>query len=478
MLKHVTGIPATSPLTEAFKEYIELRCPRCELEECLGLLKEICSHNNNGENPRTRELADALHIKGEKVLKLTKAMNPKYVRIYGGKFLIFIGPKPYFDPKEQKRELDKLVKELEDFLREAAPKNINDDLLGTLNSRYGEILELTKGDLHGAVRKYHELIEILDSKGIVHNLRDAKVGVKGVTFIFTIPDSYPVPKNLERNLENIIEELREFFRSSGPHIVELALFKKLNWLYNVIVNLRGQKDVYWTVRKYHELIQILNNKRIIHGLRDARIRRKRIVFILVGPKLYVDSKEQKQEFDELVKKLEDFPRKAAPTITDKALLETLNSLCSEVLELRERDLRGAVRKYNELIQMLYENKIIHPLPTADVGRRGAIFFASSELYFDRQKQEEEFKRLSGDLKKFLSSITPDTFDQTLFKKLNSLYDDIVDLVEQEDLYKAVRKYHGLVQMLYKNRIIHFLCDADVRSTSYRYAVTSEGEDFC
>ena len=292
-------------------------------------------------------------------------------------------------------------------------------------------------------------------------------------FVFTDSMRYYDRSDQKAKLDKLLGEL-ETFMGNAPRIIDEKLLAKLTLLYSTILDMRTEGDLFWTGKKYHKFIEILDDKEITHNLRDAIASRRAIIFIFVDSRPYFDPEEQKEEFEKLFEKLEDFLQNA-PEISDEPLLEPLNSLYEEILNLKAEDLYEAVGKYHELIQTFNDNGIIHNLHDVREGRNGAIFFTDPELYFDRDEQEGIFNKLLKELKLFLPSI--ELYKPILFEKLNLCSNEILDLV-QENLYKAVRKYHGLIEMLYENEIEHPLRDADVKGTSYRYTVTSEGEVLC
>ncbi len=291
-------------------------------------------------------------------------------------------------------------------------------------------------------------------------------------FIFTDSVRYYNRSDQEAEFDKLLGELKAFM-GNAPRVAE-NLLAKLTLLYSTILDMRTEGDLFWAGKKYHKFIETLNARKIEHNLRDATASRRAIIFIFVDSRPYFDPEEQEEEFEKLLEKLKDFLQNIAPEIIDEPLLK-LNSLYDEIFNVKAEDLYEAVGKYHELIQTLNENGIIHNLQDAREGRNGAIFFTDPELYFDRDEQERIFNELLKGLKLFLPSI--ELYEPILFEKLNLCYNEILNLV-QVNLYKAVRKYHGLIEMLYENEIEHTLRDADVKGTSYRYAVTSEGEVLC
>lgn len=92
------------------------------------------------------------------------------------KIFIVVGEELCFDRRTQEDELERLLRELEDFLRHTAPGIVDPPLLRTLWSLYYDIFGLVRrGDLFRAVSTYRNLIQLLSNAGISHNLRYAYV---------------------------------------------------------------------------------------------------------------------------------------------------------------------------------------------------------------------------------------------------------------------------------------------------------------
>ncbi len=469
-------------ITKKFEEYVESRCQQCGWKECLDLLLEICVYNFHRRRPRTRELAEALSMTREKVLRCAKTMEPRYIKIYGCRVFVLFGSVRYFDHKRQEKESEMLLNELKEFLQNIAPYFLDSFLFEELKLLYNEIVTLKeKGGLYGAIRRYHDLIKTLNSKGIKHNLCNVEMEKEETDSILFGPVRHFDRGKQEEEFGILLDELRKFLTSVESNTVDPSLLTKLESLYNEIVTLKEKRDLYLyeAVRRYHDLIQILKEEAIQHNLRDAEVGRRSIIFILVGSEPCSGREKQEKEFDKLLSELKDFIQSFAPDEVTTELLETLNSQYEEITALRTRgDLYEAVGKYHDLIQTLDDEGIRRNLRDAEARKELGVILIGSEPCFGREKQEEEFGILLDELIKFLTSVESNTIDPSLLTKLESLYNDIVTLKEKGDLYKAVRRYHGLIQILKEEGIQHNLRDAELRSTSYRYALTSDGKVFC
>lgn len=183
------SIEPSSPIARELKEYIQQKHPRYDYRGCLDLIIEIFEQRTSGRNPRTGELARALGLKNSKVINLAEAMEPKYVQInraVSGRFYVRIEPEFYYSRDEQEREFELVLDELEEFVRDVLPDITNENVHRAINVLYPDILDLNEqGALYDAIKKYHELILILDAEGERYDLRDADKGKTAHQYILT-----------------------------------------------------------------------------------------------------------------------------------------------------------------------------------------------------------------------------------------------------------------------------------------------------
>jgi hypothetical protein len=191
MTTRTSRIPteSNSPITRELKEYIEQRHPRYDYREGIDLVIEIFEQRTRGRNPRTGESAKALGFKNYKVIKLTKALEPRYVQIdraVSGRFYVRIESDFYYFRDEQEREFALVLDELEEFVQTVLPDITNKKVHRAINVLYHDILDLNEqSDLYRAIKKYHELILILDAEGERHDLRDADYGTTAHQYTLT-----------------------------------------------------------------------------------------------------------------------------------------------------------------------------------------------------------------------------------------------------------------------------------------------------
>jgi hypothetical protein len=153
------------------------------------LIIEIFEQRTPGRNPRTGELARALGFKNYKVVNLAKAVEPRYVQInraFSSRFYVRVDSEFYYSRNEQEREFELVLDELEEFVQTILPDITNERVHRAIELLCPDILDLyEQGDLYGAIKKYHELILILDEEGERHDLRDADLGTTAHQYILT-----------------------------------------------------------------------------------------------------------------------------------------------------------------------------------------------------------------------------------------------------------------------------------------------------
>jgi hypothetical protein len=179
----------SSPLAGELKEYIGQKHPRYDYRDCLDLIIEIFEQRSSGRNPRTGDLARALGLKNSKIINLAEAIEPKYVRInraVSGRFYVRIESDFHCSRDVQEREFESVLNELEEFVQDVLPGITNERVHRAIDVLYPDILGLNEqGDLYKAIKKYHELILILDLEGERHDLRDADLGITAHQYILT-----------------------------------------------------------------------------------------------------------------------------------------------------------------------------------------------------------------------------------------------------------------------------------------------------
>ncbi|KYK33441.1 MAG: hypothetical protein AYK19_13765 [Theionarchaea archaeon DG-70-1] len=91
------------------------------------------------------------------------------------KIFIIIGEDLYFGRLEQQTAFNSVLIDLRRFMT-AARNALDSGLFGRLNALYNDILARNaRGDLYGAVRKYHDLIWRLNNAGEIHDMLDAQI---------------------------------------------------------------------------------------------------------------------------------------------------------------------------------------------------------------------------------------------------------------------------------------------------------------
>jgi hypothetical protein len=172
------GTPSTLIITE-FRNYIRSGHPKYDWGNCLRELRAIAQFAyDNGENPRTGELASCLGFTGAQVRKYAEAMSPKYVRIDKSnhrKPYVLIGSRPYYAYDKAEREFSEILEDLELLSKDFMPDISDNGLRARIESLIAEIFEAFENSLFRAVSIYHRLIQMLEQFGIHHNLRDARV---------------------------------------------------------------------------------------------------------------------------------------------------------------------------------------------------------------------------------------------------------------------------------------------------------------
>ena len=183
------SIEPFSPVARELREYIQQRHPGYDYREVLDLIIEIFEQRTPGRNPRTGELARALGFKNYKVVNLAEVVEPRYVQInraVSGRFFVRIDTGLCYSRNKQEREFEAVLDELEEFVRIVLPGITNERVHRAIGLLYPDILDLyEQGDLYGAIKKYHELILILDEEAERHGLRDANLGRTAHQYILT-----------------------------------------------------------------------------------------------------------------------------------------------------------------------------------------------------------------------------------------------------------------------------------------------------
>lgn len=113
----------------------------------------------------------------------------------------------------------------------------------------------------------------------------------------------------------------------------------------------------------------------------------------------------------------------------------------------------------------------------DRGGSGRLYVRiESKFYYSRKKQEQEFESVLDELEEFVENILPTITNKKVHRAIDVLYPEILDLNEQDELYKAIKKYHELIQILDEEGERHDLRDADLGRTAHRYTLTEYGEE--
>jgi len=94
----------------------------------------------------------------------------------------------------------------------------------------------------------------------------------------------------------------------------------------------------------------------------------------------------------------------------------------------------------------------------------------------RDEQEEEFESVLVELEEFVQNILAGITNEKVHRAINVLYPEILDLNEQDDLYGAIKEYHGLILILDAEGERHDLRDADRGRTAHQYTLTEYGEE--
>ena len=100
----------------------------------------------------------------------------------------------------------------------------------------------------------------------------------------------------------------------------------------------------------------------------------------------------------------------------------------------------------------------------------------SEFYYSRDEQEQEFESVLNELEEFVQTVLPSITNKRVYRAIELLYPDIIDLNEQGDPYEAIKKYHELILILDEEGERHDLRDADKGRTAHQYILTEDGED--
>ena len=178
-----------SPIARELKEYVQQRHPGYDYREVLDVIIEVFNQRTSVRNPRTGELARALGFKNYKVINRAEAAEPRYVQVnraISGRFYVRIDSDFYFSRDEQEREFEAVLNELEEFVQIVLLSIANRRVHRAIDLLYPDILDLNEqGDLYEAIKKYHELILILDEEGERHDLRDADLGITAHQYILT-----------------------------------------------------------------------------------------------------------------------------------------------------------------------------------------------------------------------------------------------------------------------------------------------------
>lgn len=182
-------IEPLSPIARELRDYIHQRHPRYDYREVLDVIIEIFGQRTSVKNPRTGELGRALGFRNYKVVKLAEAVEPRYVQInraFQGRFYVRIESEFYYSRDEQEQEFESVLNELEEFVQAVLPSITNRKVHRAIGVLYHDILDLNEqGALYKAIKKYHELILVLDAGGERHDLRDADQGTTANQYILT-----------------------------------------------------------------------------------------------------------------------------------------------------------------------------------------------------------------------------------------------------------------------------------------------------
>jgi hypothetical protein len=109
---------------------------------------------------------------------------------------------------------------------------------------------------------------------------------------------------------------------------------------------------------------------------------------------------------------------------------------------------------------------------------GAFITIDSRRYWDFNRLENEFDSILEDLERFLAQNLQNFSDNDIRTAISILYAEIIEYREH-NLFKAVSKYHTLIQKLNRSGIHHNLRDAQVKNTANRYELITQGEEiFC
>jgi hypothetical protein len=142
---------------------------------------------------------------------------------------------------------------------------------------------------------------------------------------------------------------------------------------------------------------------------------------------------------------------------------------------RTSDLADVLRFSNDKVRRRAETMESRYIRINRPAHNRAFITIDSQRYWDFNRLEDEFDSILEDLEEFLAQYLQETSDNDLRTTISTLHTEILEYRE-DDLFKAVSKYHTLIQELNRSGVEHNLLDAQVKNMTNRYILTPEGEE--